>query len=137
MIDRIDVTPLWRGRTGDDPTWFHPRACLVPGVAGPEVIMTLQPITGSDIFHTVHWTRSTDLGASWSPPEPIEALGRVRLPDGIDEGICDVVPEYHALTGKIIAMGHNVYYRNGKLTKPSTDRHPVYVVGDAKGTWSE
>jgi hypothetical protein len=61
----------------------------------------------------------------------------VRLPDGLDDGVCDVVPEYHPQTDTFLAMGHNVYYRDGKLTKPSIDRHPVYVVGDGKGAWSE
>ncbi|MCK5805389.1 MAG: exo-alpha-sialidase [Lentisphaeria bacterium] len=137
MIQNIDVTAIWRGRTGNDATWFHPRACTVPGENGAEIIMTLQPVTGSDIFHTVHWTRSRDLGKTWTKPAPIAGFARVRLPDGTDDGVCDVVPEYHARTGKIIAMGHNVYYRNNKLTKPSIDRHPVYVVGDGKGAWSE
>ena len=137
MIENIEVTPIWRGRNGNDPTWFHPRACVVPGKNGPVVVMTLQLITGSDIFHAVHWSRTTDLGKTWSEPAPIPGLARVRLPDGTDEGVCDVVPEYHPRTGKIIAMGHNVYYRNGRLTKPALDRHPVYVVGDLEGNWSE
>jgi hypothetical protein len=137
LVRSIEVAPVWRGRTGSDPTWFHPRAGVMPGKDGPVVVMTLQLITGSDVFHTVHWSRSEDLGKTWTKPEPIAGLGRVRTPDGLDDGVCDVVPEYHPQTGTFLAMGHNVYYRDGKLTRPSTDRHPVYVVGDGKGDWSE
>lgn len=137
LVRSIEVTPVWRGRTGDDPTWFHPRAGVMPGERGPVVMMTMQLITGSDTFHTVNWTRSEDLGETWSQPQPIPALARLTLPDGLEEGVCDVVPEYHPQTGRFLAMGHNVYYRAGKLTKPADDRHPVYVVGDGKGQWSE
>lgn len=137
LVKRIDTQILWQGRSGKDPTWFHPRPCMVPSASGPVCVMTLQLITGSDVFHQVHWTRSTDLGKTWVDPVPIEALGRLALPNGLEEGVCDVVPEFHPQTKRVLAMGHNVYYKNGHLTKPSTDRHPVYVVGDAAGHWSE
>jgi hypothetical protein len=33
-------------------------------------------------------------------------------------------------------MGHNVYYKNNVLTRPSEGRYPVYLVRDKDGTWS-
>jgi hypothetical protein len=47
-----------------------------------------------------------------------------------------VVPEYHAPTRSIIAMGHNVYYKAERLTQPSEKRWPVYAVRSAEGQWS-
>ena len=99
--------------------------------------MTLQRASGSDYFHQVHWTVSTDMGKTWSEPKPIPALGRVPTPDGLEDGVCDVVPEYHPQTNTVLAMGHNVYYKGGRLTRPSTARYPVYAVRDAQGRWSE
>lgn len=35
LIESIEKQTLLRGRDGSGPTWFHPRACMVPGDAGP------------------------------------------------------------------------------------------------------
>jgi hypothetical protein len=55
----------------------------------------------------------------------------------IEEGVCDVVPEYHPQTNTVLAVGHNVYYKDGVLTRPSEGRYTVYVVRGGDGTWSE
>lgn len=137
LIAGIDRTTLWRGReTGI--TWFHPRACRIPRGRGATLLMTLQEVTGSDVFHHVHWSESLDGGAHWREPQPIPGMGRRATPDGLEEGICDVVPEYHARTRSVLAMGHNVYYdRTGALTRPSSQRWPVYIVRDAAGVWGK
>jgi len=132
LIAGIERTVIWRGREGGT-TWFHPRACRIPG--GP-VLMTCQSISGSDYFGPVHWSESTDLGLTWSEPRPIPGLGRRRLEDGFDEGVCDVVPEYHPRTRTVLAIGHNVYYKDGRLARPSERRWPIYVVRSASGEWS-
>ena len=36
----------------------------------------------------------------------------------------------------MLAVGHNVYYRAGKLTKPAEDRFPVYAVWKQETGWS-
>ncbi len=102
----------------------------------PFVLMTCQSITGSDVFGQVHWTVSPDSGESWSEPQPIASLARHTLTDGIEEGVCDVVPEYHERTQTTLAMGHNVYYRNNELTRPNDGRYTVYTVRGADGRWS-
>ncbi|MCC6391757.1 MAG: exo-alpha-sialidase [Bryobacterales bacterium] len=133
LIAGIRHSVLWEGRKRGK-VWFHPRACR----AGKEpfLLMTLQEITGSDVFHHVHWSESRDLAASWSEPKPIPGMGRRKTADGLEEGVCDVVPEYHARTKTVLAMGHNVYYdKTGKLTRPDTERWPVYIVLDAAGQW--
>ncbi len=97
--------------------------------------MTLQGITGSDYFHPVQWSESRELGRTWSDPKPVPDMGRHPGPDGLDEGYCDTVPEYHEPTRTVIAMAHNVYYKNGKLARPNDQRWPVYCVRSANGTW--
>jgi len=71
LIESIEKQTLLRGRDGSGPTWFHPRACMVPGERGPMAFMTLQTILASDTFGPVHWMTSTDLGRSWTAPEPV------------------------------------------------------------------
>lgn len=123
----IEKFTLRRGRDGSGPTWFHPRACVVPTPAGPLAFMTLQTIAGSDFFGPVHWMTSHDQGRTWSEPKPVPPLGRVKA-DGWDEGVCDVVPEFHPRTGTVLAMGHNVFYRGPRFETNQPPRWPIYAV---------
>lgn len=135
LVSEIRRSVIWNDR-GTNPAWFHPRACMIPGSPQPVAFMTLQRVSGSDYFHPVHWSESKDLGQTWSEPAPVPAFGRTPLADGLENGVCDVVPTYHAPTRTVLAMGHNVYYKDGRLTRPSTARYPVYAVRDAQGRWS-
>lgn len=140
MIASIDKSIVWNGRAGGT-TWFHPRACMIPATeqgGTPTAFMTLQSITGSDVFGHVHWSVSKDLGKTWTTPVKIAALGRKPARKGLKEGVCDVVPEYHPPTRTVLAMGHNVYYnKKGHLARPQLERYPVYVVRTPDGTFSD
>jgi len=99
-------------------------------------MMAVQTISGSDVFGPVHLSESSDLGKTWSEPGPIFGLGRKELPDGVQEGVCDTVPQHHPQTDSVIFMGWNVYYRDEKLTRGNEERWPVYVVRRADGSWT-
>ncbi|MCX6909037.1 MAG: exo-alpha-sialidase, partial [Verrucomicrobia bacterium] len=103
LVAGIERQTIWNGRDGGT-SWFHPRGCVVPGPK-PAVLMTLQPITGSDNFGQVHWTQSRDMGHTWAEPAPIAALARRDIGGGLEEGVCDVVPQFHPPTGTVLAMG--------------------------------
>ncbi|HRX53822.1 MAG TPA: hypothetical protein P5016_04900 [Verrucomicrobiales bacterium] len=141
LVASIKKEVLWRNRDGTGTTWFHPRACLVDGEGGkPFVLMTLQSIRGSDFFGPVHWTRSHDLGKTWSDPVPVPSLGRVPMPghEGLEKGVCDVVPQFHPKSNTTLAMGHVVFYRGLAFSrKDQLPRYPVYTVRRADGSWSE
>jgi len=136
LIDHIDRQVIWNGRSRGK-TWFHPRACLVPGDPNPSVLMTCQTITGSDVFSQVHWSMTYDNGGSWTSPVPIPSLGRQSISGLLEEGTCDVVPEFHPNSDSVLAIGHNVYYENDVLTRPYQGRYTVYVVRRGDGEWSE
>ncbi|MEZ5399819.1 MAG: sialidase family protein [Bryobacteraceae bacterium] len=134
LIDRVENTVIWRGRDTGAPTWFHPRSCRL---GDGTLVMAVQTISGSDVFGPVHWSESRDQGAAWSDPRPIPGLGRRTHADGVEEGVCDTVPQQHSGAGAVIFMGWNVYYRDGKLTRPNDTRWPVYVVRRPDGSWTE
>lgn len=141
LITSITKETLWRNRDGESRTWFHPRACMMPGPDGkPVALMTLQEIGGSDYFGQVHWSVSEDLGSTWSEPDPIAALGRDPVPDRDDDlraAVCDVTPQYHPQTGSVIALGHVVFYKGAYFArKEQLARYPVYVTRTHDGTWS-
>jgi hypothetical protein len=136
LISGIERQVIFNGRQGGT-SWFHPRASAIPEVDSPLVLMTLQSISGSDVFGPVHWTTSNDLGRTWKRPEPIPGLGRRALDGGWEVGTCDVVPEYHPPTNTVLAVGHNVYYRNGVLANPQRSRWPVSIVWSPAKGWSK
>ncbi|MCG8600460.1 MAG: glycoside hydrolase [Verrucomicrobiales bacterium] len=141
-IQSIERTILRRNRNGEEgTTWFHPRACLIPGEEGQkEIFMNLQSIGGSDYFGPVHWMKSGDGGNTWTSPEPIPALGRVPVEGhpGLEAGVCDVVPQYHSPSKTTLCMGHVVFYRGPRFSKKDQlPRYPVYAIRREDGSWSE
>jgi len=141
LIASITKQTLWTNRDGKSSTWFHPRACMMPGEDGkPVALMTLQEIGGSDYFGQVHWSTSTDLGKTWSKPQPIAALGRDPVAgrdDSLKAAVCDVTPQYHPPTKSVLALGHVVFYKGAYFArKEQLARYPVYVTRNAKGVWS-
>lgn len=130
LIASIEKVVLRHGRDGSGPTWFHPRACIIPGGASSDAtaFMTLQTIMGSDFFGPVHWMTSSDLGRTWSEPLPVPSLGRVKQIDGVEEGVCDVTPDWHPQTRTVLALGHNVFYRGPRFSADQPPRWPVYSV---------
>ena len=123
-------------------SFFHPRATI----AKNKLIMTMQTVKGSDYFGPIQYSISNNKGENWSLPELIPGMGLIPVNDDIQEGICDVVPDYHPTTGTILAIGHNVYYKNNRLYDsvgdfhtedgPELKRFPVYSVYDVKGKWN-
>ena len=128
LVASIEKVTLRRGRDGSGPTWFHPRTCMMPGAAGPTAFMTLQTIAGSDYFGPVHWMTSADFGRTWTEPQPAPPLGRVKQDDGSEEGVCDVVPEWHPATKTVLAVGHNVFYSGPRFSANQPSRWPIYAV---------
>ncbi len=136
LIQSIERSVIFPGRQGGT-TWFHPRPCVIPSKDEAQALMTLQSISGSDVFGPVHETQSSDLGQTWNDPQPVPGLGRQPLDPGWEMGVCDVVPEYHPPTGTVLAVGHNVYYKNNVLAQSQRERWPVYAVRRSEGTWSK
>lgn len=141
LIQSIKKVTLRRNRDGTEgTTWFHPRACIRPSdETKSQAFMCLQSIGGSDYFGPVHWSVSNLHGEEWTTPEPIPALGRIPVPDheGLEAGVCDVVPEFHPPTNSILCMGHVVFYRGPRFSKKDQlPRYPVYTVRKADGSWT-
>ncbi|MFN0085955.1 MAG: sialidase family protein [Blastocatellia bacterium] len=136
LIAGIERIKLHDGRNGS-PTWFIPRAAMIPGRTGSTALMVMQTIAGSDYYGPVHWRASTDRGATWTDPQPVPGLGRRPYKDDIEEAVSDVVPQFHPRTKRLLAIGEIIYYRNGRYFPEQPQRYPIYLTRDEKGVWSE
>ena len=145
MLLNIDSKTVWSYQALKK-AYFHPKTCSLSN-NGDAILMTLQTINGSDFFGELHFCRSNDSGESWQQlPERVPNMGRIPVCEGIEEGVCDVVPDYHPQTGTVLAIGHNVYYKDGRLydslsdwgneNGPVLQRYIIYTVRNKKGSWN-
>lgn len=125
--------------------WVAPRAGVVHGPQ-PSIIFTMQKLllTGSDIFFAVNEVRSDDLGKTWLPPlEHPTTLGRRQEPNGIEIVAGDMVPKWHAKTGKLLSTGPTVRYKRNaagaevKISQNEASSRTAYSVYDPQQrTWT-
>ena len=111
--------------------WVHPRAGVIPGKT-PIVVLTMQKamISGSDVFQALNEMRTDDLGKTWSgPTEHSATLGRRDEPDGVVVVASDFWPKWHAQSGKLLGIGHDVRYKDGKVM-PVRARETVFSIYD-------
>ncbi len=122
--------------------WTQARVAAIPGMGNdgnPRLIMTMQKwfVAHSDFYSGLYTLQSDDMGATWTGPKEQPALGWRREEGNIIRGICDFTPGWHEKTGKLLALGHTVYYiEGGKLLK-NRPRSTAYAVYDPEtGEWS-
>ena len=123
--------------------WFHPRAAAVPGAGeggGIRVVMTLQKhLLVSDYYSGLYVMRTNDLGETWTGPDEVPELGWRKEAEGVTRAVCDVTPGMHAATGKLLAIGMKILYRDDgrQIRDVARSRETAYAVHDpATGEWS-
>lgn len=118
--------------------WVHPRAGAIPGNP-PEIVLTMQKamLVGSDVFYALNEMRTDDLGKTWTGPiEHTDTLGRRNEADGVVVAASDFWPKWHAKSGKLLGIGHDVRYKDNKVM-PVRRRETVFSVYDAANhTWT-
>ncbi len=95
--------------------------------------MTAQPTlrSGSDVFFALSEWRSRDGGKTWDGPlDHPDTLGRRDGADGLSTGVCDMEPEWHAASGKLLSIGHTVGYRDDREPVTERRRSVAYSVYD-------
>lgn len=137
---RIQLDTVTEGYDGKW-CWAQARAGIVPrpGLL-PSIVITMNPliITGSDVYLPINEMRSDDLGRSWQGPlEHRETLGRRPLGDGLEVGVCDFWPKWHAKSGKLLGTGHVVYYRGDRRPEAGMKAQLPYSIYDPVArTWT-
>jgi len=124
------VTKHWDGKYN----WSQARVGAIAatkGNANPVLIITMQKwfVEHSDFYSGLYLMRSEDMGATWTEPEECPELGWREKKDNVVVGICDFVPGWHQPSGKLLALGHTVYYyKDGRLleNRPRSTAYSVY-----------
>ena len=130
--------------TTDGSYWMHARAAMIPasvtGGENPSALMVLFKFLGrSDFYSGVYTMRSDDMGATWTAPALEPQLDWVKDGD-VNIAVADVVPDWHAETGKYFAIGAQVRYSpEGKQLEDQPRAHQTaYAVYDPKtGEWKQ
>jgi hypothetical protein len=124
------VTSGYDGRT----CWAQARAGAIPRAGQPPIVvitMNKLIITGSDVYLPIHDMRTDDLGKTWSPPrEHAMTLGRRQEASGLEVGISDFWPKYHAKSGRLLGMGQTFRYRGERRPEAGSGREVVYSAYD-------
>lgn len=123
--------------------WFHPRAVSIPGKGAdgnPAVLITLQKhLQVSDFYSGLYELRSNDLGKTWTGPVEIPELAWREGPKDSILAVCDVTPGYHPASGKVLAIGAQLYYLpDGSLLEgiERSDQTAYALFDPQSGKWS-
>jgi len=119
--------------------WVHARPAVIPGTP-PTIVVTMHKLrlTGSDVFYPISELRSDDGGTTWEGPVAhSEVFARHPVEGGIEEGVSDWWPAWHAPTGILLGTGHTVRYLNDDLHPHPRPRDTTYSTYDVEsGTWA-
>lgn len=133
-VERTLVSEGYDGTT----CWMHPHAGLIPEPP-VEIILTMQKwlCRASDVFMAVDSFASADNGRTWTAlSDPAQPLARRVLPDGLEEGICDFTPKWHAASRALLGTGYTAQYRNDTLFTACPRYTAWSVFNRATQTWS-
>ena len=114
----VDLQVVQSGYNGEW-CWFHPRAAKCGD--NSTIVMLMQPwITShSDFYQFLSEMKTFDGGENWSDPKSLsEQLGE-KWKDNIMTRICDITPQWHQKSGKILATGVTVHYKDSAQFTPS------------------
>ena len=132
------VTNHWEGEFN----WTQARIAAIPGLGNggqPRLIMTMQKwfVEHSDYYSGLFTMQSENMGTTWTAPKEQPALGWRKGEGNIIMGICDFTPGWHEKTGKLLALGHTVYYLEGGKLLENRPRSTAYAVYDPESEkWS-
>ncbi len=130
-------------RVTDEYCWVHTRGGVIPG-ENPVIVATTQQwaMGKSDIFSDLFHFRTLNMGESWEGPFFNKNLGRKKLKNGLEMGICDQTPDFHKKTGKLLSTGHTITYDGGAHPASAIDKslpiYPAYTVYNCEeNCWSD
>jgi len=117
--------------------YMQTRGTMIPG-ATPRVLVLTQEIekTGAHGFRDVFQIETRDFGRTWTQPKRIESLNRAKRPDGYEVVIGDLCPQWHAVTGVVLATGKTFNFADGVKENRGREQISYTVYSPKTDTWS-
>jgi len=118
--------------------WFHPRAVAIPTMPGRGVMTIQKHLQVSDYYSGLHVMYTEDSGQTWTLPEARPELDWFLEDAQTQVSVADVTPGWHGNSGKVIAIGVKVRYRDAHQVYDQPQSFAVtYTVHDPeKRTWT-
>jgi len=109
--------------------WVHARSGFFPKTDWGIITMQKLRLNSSDIFSELNDMLSLDGGRTWSEPQAhTDSLARWPLPGGMEEGICDFTPMWHAASGAMLGTGSTIIYKDDEQIPNPKPRFTGYSV---------
>ncbi len=117
--------------------WFHPRSAKCGN--DEEMVILMQPWVTShaDFYQFLSVMKTSNGGREWSEPVSLaDSLGEKRVDNRTMVRICDVTPQWHKASKKVLATGVTVYYRDSAQFSPSPRQTCYFHYTPETGKWS-
>jgi hypothetical protein len=122
--------------------WSQSRAALIPGNPARVIVTTQESEKrGSHGYRDIYMTETTDGAKTWSKPQRIDSLVRLRAPEGHELVMGDLCPQWHEATRTVLVTGKTFGFK--KEAKPdeakddrSFERVSYAVYSPASNQWS-
>jgi len=129
---RVTISTIAEGDAEWD--WMQARTAYVQ-TESPHFLttMTRTAKVGSHRYHDVFLSISRDHGVTWSTPEIVPTLRRIRQPDGYEVVAGDLWPTWHRATGNILITGKTFNFENGTKENILREKISYAVINPATG----
>lgn len=131
----VSLNVIQEGYDGKE-CWLHPRACKCGD--NNDILLLMQPwvTSHSDFYQFLYEKWSYDEGENWTVPQSLESVLGEKWEDDDQIRICDVTPQWHQKSKKILATGVTVHYKDSAEYTPSPRETCYFYYNPDSRKWS-
>ncbi|MEM7387768.1 MAG: exo-alpha-sialidase, partial [Verrucomicrobiota bacterium] len=134
----LSVTQLGTIPGSDRWDWWQARTTPIVTKEGSLWLTTMSE-TGKKVshdFHDIYESVSRDRGMTWSTPEKIAPLSRIRTDDGYEVAAGDLWPGFHAKSRMVLSTGKTFNFADGTKENFLRERVLYAVMDPGTNEWS-
>ena len=135
LIESIDLQVIANGRP--ELNWFQSRPTVIPGTPNT-ILVTTQELRPSEThgYYNIFAFTSNDGGSSWTEPEKVPSLQRVRQANDFDRVAGDLWLSWHPQSKRVLATGKTFHFAQGKREDNQREEISYAVYNPADQSWT-